>query len=135
MIASEKLEADMKYRTAPTLVIAGILSATSAASAGQLSEDQARRAAALFVRDFGFGSEGGQVIRVPDGPLAEKSLDEIASHFEQILLVVRGSTGYCGIIKDPTWVLIWDSSAPKSWFGGNPVMINARTGKPLDCRS
>jgi hypothetical protein len=48
--------------------------------------------------------------------------------------VVRGDTGYCGKIKEPTWVVIGDKEF--SEMNGNyPVMIKARTGKVIDCRS
>jgi hypothetical protein len=114
------------------IVLSTILNPTHAAS---LTEQQARIAAARFVRDFGFGPNGGQIIRVPDGPAAGKPLTEIANHLWLSLLVVRGDTGYCGAIREPTWVFIWNTEESASWFGGYPVMINARTGKVLDCRS
>jgi hypothetical protein len=102
---------------------------------GLLSEQQARIAAAKFVRGYGFGPNGGQVIPFPDSPAADKSLEEIAEHLYLALLVTRGDTGYCGIIREPTWVFIWNTEESASWFGGYPVMVNARTGKILDCRS
>jgi hypothetical protein len=59
----------------------------------------------------------------------------VLSHIRESLLVVRGDTGYCGVIREPTWILIWDSPEAAEWHGGHPVMINARTSKVLDCRS
>jgi len=105
------------------------------AYAGSLTEQQARIAAAQFVRGVGFGPNGGQVIAVPDLPAAGKSLEEVASHLLLGFLVMRDDTGYCGAIREPTWVFIWNTDETASWFGGYPVMVNARTGKVLDCRS
>jgi hypothetical protein len=68
-------------------------------------------------------------------PAADKSVKEILSHIREALLAVRGDTQYCGPIREPTWILMWDSPEAAQWFGGYPVMINARTGKVLDCRS
>jgi hypothetical protein len=118
-----------------TTLLVVLTFATTTAAAGPLSEEQARTAAARFVKGFGFGPNGGQVIVVPDGPAASKTVEEIAGHLQQSLLVLRGETGYCGPIRQPTWVFIWDSAEAASWFGGYPVMVNARTGKVLDCRS
>jgi hypothetical protein len=92
-------------------------------------------AAAQFVKGFGFGPSGGQVIQVPDGPAADRSVAEIAGHLSLALVVVRGETGYCGTIREPTWILFGTPRNPPQWFGGYPVMMNARTGKVLDCRT
>ena len=108
---------------------------TATYAAGLLTEDQARTAAAKFVKGFGFGPNGGQVIPVPNSPAASKSLEEVASHLRLALLVTRGDTRYCGIIREPTWIFIWNTEEAASWFGGYPVMVNAHTGKVLDCRS
>ena len=48
---------------------------------------------------------------------------------------MRGDTSYCGAIREPTWIFIWNTEESASWFGGYPVIVNARTGKVLDCRS
>jgi hypothetical protein len=123
----------MKRRT----IIAAVAFAVSieSASARSLTEQQARVAAAQFVKGFGFGPNGGQVIQVPDAPAADRSVAEIAGHLSLALLIVRGETGYCGPIREPTWVFIWNTEESAAWNGGYPVMINARTGKVLDCRS
>ena len=120
----------MKRRT----IIAAVAFALSigTASARSLTEQQARVAAAQFVKGSGFGPNGGQVIQVPDGSTADRSVAEIAGHLSLALLVVRGETGS---IQEPTWVFIWNTEEFAAWFGGYPVMINARTGKVLDCRS
>jgi hypothetical protein len=108
---------------------------TATFGASLLTEDQARIAAAKFVKGFGFGPNGNEVVPFSDSPTASKSLDEIAGHLWLGLLVTRGDTGYCGPIREPTWIFIWNTEESASWFGGYPVMINARTGKVLDCRS
>jgi len=88
------------------------------AYAGSLTEQQARIAAAQFVRGVGFGPNGGQVVPVPDLPAAGKSLEEVASHLWLALLVMRGDTGYCGVIRESTWVFMWNTEESASWFGG-----------------
>jgi hypothetical protein len=118
------------------IVLLAILgSTTTALAAKSLSEDQARAAAAGFVKGFGFGPNGGQIIPVPDGPAAKKTIEEVAAHLKLAFLVTRGETGYCGPIREPTWLFLWDTEEAASWHGGYPVMVNARTGKVLDCRS
>jgi hypothetical protein len=86
-------------------------------------------------KGFRFGPNGGQVIQVPNGPAADRSVAEIAGYLSLALLVIRGETGCCGPIREPTWVFIWNTEESAAWLGGYPVMINARTGKVLDCRS
>ena len=98
--------------------------------AAPLTEQQARLKAAEWVRGPMFAQD-----RSLRGPAADKSVDDILSHIRESLLVVRGNTGYCGIIREPTWILIWDDAASADWNGGYPVMVNARTGNVLDCRS
>ncbi len=68
------------------------------------------------------------------GPAADKSVAEVLSHIRDSLLVVRGDTHYCGVIREPTWILLWDSAEAAEGYGGYPVMINARTGMILDRR-
>jgi hypothetical protein len=121
------------WMKALTILLVILATTTTALTAGLASEEQARLAAARFVK--GFGPDGGQVITVPDGPASGKSVEEIARHLRLGLLVQRGQTGYCGPTREPTWVFIWDTEEAAAWFGGYPVMINARTGKVLDCRS
>jgi hypothetical protein len=97
---------------------------------GHLTEPQARVVAAQFVRGPMFAID-----RSTRGPAADKPLAEVANHLWLSLLVARGDTGYCGIVREPTWVFMWNTEESASWFGGYPVMVNARTGKVLDCRS
>jgi len=116
-----------------TLVAATVLMAIAAGNtveAAPLSERQARLKAAEWVRGPMFAQD-----RSARGPAAVKSLDEVLGHIRESLLVVRGDTRYCGVIREPTWILLWDSAEAAAWSGGYPVMINARTGKVLDCRS
>jgi hypothetical protein len=112
------------------VAIAAAFLATLPAYAASLTEQQARIAAAQFVRGPMFAID-----RLARGDAADKPLAEVASHLWLGLLVVRGDTGYCGAIREPTWVFIWNTEESASWFGGYPVMVNARTGKIMDCRS
>jgi hypothetical protein len=100
------------------------------AYAASLTEQQARIGSAQFVRGPMFATD-----RSTRGEAANKSLEEVASHLWLGLLVVRGDTGYCGAIREPTWVFMWNTEESASWFGGYPVMVTARIGKVLDCRS
>ena len=113
------------------MAIALILLATltETVEAGPLTEQQARLKAAQWLRGPGFSADPS--VR---GPEADRSIPEILEHIRDALLVVRGNTGYCGAILEPTWILIFNHEA-SSWNGGYPMMINARTGKVLDCRS
>ena len=103
--------------------------ATSAIAA-PMTEQQARLKAAQWVRGPRFS--GDQSAR---GPAGDKSLAEILNHIREAVLAMRGDTQYCGVIKEPTWILMWNSAEAADWNGGYPVMINARTGKVIDCRS
>jgi hypothetical protein len=71
-----------RIRTAMAAAVA-ISTMLGPAYAGSLTEQQARIAAARFVRGFGFGPNGGQVVPVRDLPAAGKSLEEIAGHFSR----------------------------------------------------
>jgi hypothetical protein len=52
-------------------------------------------------------------------PVTAAKTAEILSHIRESLLVIRGDTHYCGVIREPTWILIWDSAqAANTWFGG-----------------
>ena len=115
-------------RAAILLTIMGLLSAVPA-TAAPLTEAQARQKAAEWVRGPMFGAD-----RSARGAAAEKPLDQVLDHIRESLLVVRGDTHYCGVIREPTWILMWDDAESAAWTG-YPVMINARTGKVLDCRS
>lgn len=113
------------------------------AMAAELTEQQARITAAWWVQGSIFGGEQNpdaawDAYRRSPNPPYSKMMNaktrEILSDIEQALLVVRGDTGYCGKIKEPTWVVIGYKEFSKL-NGGNPVMINARSGKVVDCRS
>ena len=108
---------------------AGLLSVMPAAAA-PLSEAQARLKAAEWVRGPMFAAD-----RSARGPAADTPLEQVLGHIRESLLVVRGDAHYCGVIREPTWILMWDDDASAAWNGGYPVMINARTGKVVDCRS
>jgi hypothetical protein len=68
-------------------------------------------------------------------------LSEIKEYFLFSVLANRGTTSYCGEIRRPTWVIGispdrtqgWRTGA--AWNGGYPFLIDAVTGKILDCRS
>ncbi len=113
--------------TATALIAIAVVNTVQAAP---LTEQQARIKAAEWVRGPMFAQD-----RSIRGRAAEKSFKEVLSHIRESLLVVRGDTRYCGVIRKPTWILMWDSAEAAEWYGGYPVMINARTGKVLDCRS
>src|SRR5512139_903470 len=98
------------------LVIATALVAIALVStvpAAPLTEQQARIKAAEWVRGPMFAHD--PTMR---GPAAEKSIPEVLSHIRESLLVVRGDTRYCGIIREPTWILMWDSTEAAEWYGG-----------------
>jgi hypothetical protein len=118
-------------RIAP--ITAGVLIALATPSttvtAASLTEQQARLKAAEWVRQHGISADASKA-----GTATEKTVFEILGHIRDGLLVVRGNTGNCGIIRRRTWVLIFDHEA-SSWNRGNPVMIDARSGKVLECRS
>ena len=113
--------------TAITLIA---MTSVNTVQAAPLTERQARIKAAEWVRGPMFAQDPSM-----RGPAAAKSLHEVLSHIRESLLVARGDTRYCGVIREPTWILMWDSAEAAEWYGGYPVMINARTGKVLDCRS
>ena len=112
------------------LIAASVALMTTTAIAGPLTEQQARLRAAQWVRGPGFAKD-----RSVRGPAADKSVAEILSHIREAVLAIRGDTRYCGIIREPTWILMWDSAEAADWNGGYPVMISARTSKVVDCRS
>jgi hypothetical protein len=123
------------------VVAAGIGSAQ--AMAAELTEQQARITAAWWVQGPIFEKNGpadaawDAYRRSPNPPYSSMMNDKtrkILGDVQQVYLVVRGDTGYCGKIKEPTWVVIGDKEF--SEMNGNyPVMIKARTGKVIDCRS
>ena len=114
------------------------------AMAAELTEQQARITAAWWVQGSVFkeATEGADAAwdayrRSPNPPYSKMmnvKTRELLGHIEQALLVVRGDTDYCGKIKEPTWVIIGYKEFSEL-HGGNPVMISARTGKVMDCRS
>jgi hypothetical protein len=110
-------------------VAVALICSTSTYAAGLLNKDQARIAAAKFIKGYCFGPNGNEIVPHPDSPAASKSLNEIALWLG--LLVTRGDTGYCGPVREPTWIFIWNTEESPSWFGGYPVMVNARTGLSL----
>ena len=109
--------------------LTGLALLNTTATAASLTEQEARLKAAEWIQDRAIHADPAK-----PGPAAKKSVFEILSHIREGLLVVRGNTGYCGVIRKRTWILILDEEG-RSWNGGNPVMINAHTGKILDCRS
>ena len=116
----------MKKITGPLTAIALMLAASPSLAQG-LTEQQARLKAAEFLHGPMFSQDRSS-------HNIDKPVPEILNHIRDSLLVVRGDTHYCGVIKEPTWLLLLDHEAI-DWFGGYPLMINARTGKVLDCRS
>jgi hypothetical protein len=137
-----------KVLITPVVLIALSAAILPTYAAQMMTKQQARVAAAQFVQgpmfacvdqsaapythaDYAACMAGIGKMRVTAAKTAE-----ILGHIRESLLVVRGDTQYCGIIREPTWILIWDSAeAAETWFGGYPVMIDARTGKVRDCRS
>jgi hypothetical protein len=120
----------MRVGLITVMALTGFTIGGATAHARPMTEQQARLKAAQWVRGPMSAQEAAD-----RGPAADKSLVEVLSHIRESLLVVRGNTGYCGIIREPTWILIWDDAESAAWYGGYPVMINARTGQVLDCRS
>ena len=116
------------------------------AMAAELTEQQARITAAWWVHGSIFeemsesqGTDGAwDAYRRSPNPSFSKMMNaktkELLGHIDQALFMVRGDTGYCGKINEPTWVISGDKEF-LDLNGGNPVMINARTGKVVDCRS
>ena len=123
-----KLDNAVRLTFLSFLILLPMLSAGAAEP--MMTEQQARLKAAQWVRGPMFGAEVS--VR---GPAADKSLTEVINHIREAVLAVRGDTRYCGLIREPTWILMWDSVEAAEWHGGYPVMINARTGKVIDCRS
>jgi hypothetical protein len=72
---------------------------------------------------------------------ADMPLSKIKEYFLFSILANRGTTSYCGVIRQPTWVIGinpdktggWRTG--EAWNGGYPFLIDAMTGKILDCRS
>ena len=98
------------------------------ARAATLTEQQARLKAAEWIREQLISAD-----RSKAAPATDKTVFEILKHIRDSLLVVRGNTSYCGKIRKSTWILVFDQEA-RPWNRGNPVLIDARTGKVLDCR-
>jgi hypothetical protein len=138
-------------------IVMGACFSSVPAIAAELTEQQARIIAAWWVQGTVFEQSQTDADatwdayrRAPNPPytkMMSAKTRELLSNIEQALLVVRGDTGYCGKIKEPTWVIagyregLRDPSDGVNYgefsklHGGNPVMINARTGKVIDCRS
>jgi hypothetical protein len=119
----------MRAALITAIVLTAIATPSTKVAAASLTEQQARLKAAEWIREHSVSADRSKV-----GPAAGKTVFEILSHIREGLLVLRGNTGYCGIIRKRTWVLIFDREA-SSWNGDNPVMIEARTGKVLECPS
>jgi hypothetical protein len=136
------------------VVLTALRAATLPSYAGQMiTEQQARVAVAQFVQGPMFACVDKRAppythadyaqcmadIKAADPdikPVTAAKTEEILSHIRESLLVVSGDTHYCGVIREPTWILMWDSAeVANTLFGGYPVMIDARTGKVRDCRS
>lgn len=128
-----------------TLLVATMVSASAT---DLMTEREARLAAAEFVQGPMFSCVDLRSVSRNSADYAKCTAGlgnpratpaktaEILSHIRDSLLVIRGDTHYCGGIREPTWILLWDSAdAAKTWFGGYPVMVNARTRKVVDCRS
>lgn len=107
------------------VALATLILASTAVSAATLTEQQARLKAAEWIRERAVATKAGP---------ADKTIFEILNHVRESLLVLRGNTGYCGFIRRRTWVLIFDREG-SAWNGGNPVMVDARSGKILECKS
>ena len=101
------------------LIAASVALMTTTAIAGPLTEQQARLRAAQWVRGPGFAED-----RSVRGPAADKSVAEILSHIREAVLAIRGDTRYCGIIREPTWILMWDSAEAADWNGRNDQRTN-----------
>jgi hypothetical protein len=111
-------------KTLPVLV--AILMSASAVHAGEfITEHQARVTAAWWVQGTVFddfvhppnGSRGADAVwdayRISANPTYAKMstprTKELLTHIDESLLAVRGNTGYCGEIKEPTWIIIGDT--------------------------
>lgn len=96
----------------------------------QITESEARQIATKWQKSP--RDENGNKFEGFKNSLSEK---EISRHIMSVVLVVKGSTGYCGNINKPTWFVLWDKKASDTWGGFYPFMIDAASGKILDCRS
>lgn len=112
---------------AASLLVA-LATTSTLARAATLTEQQARLKAAEWIRGHSISADHSKA-----GPAADKTVFEILKHIRDSLLVVRGNTSYCGKIRKQTWILVFDQEA-RPWNGGNPILVDARTGKVLDCR-
>jgi hypothetical protein len=88
----------MRITQIAALVLTGLATLITRVEAGPLTEQQARLKAAQWVRGPMFSED-----RSAAGPAANKSVAEILSHIRESLLAVGGNTGYCGVIREPTW--------------------------------
>lgn len=100
------------------LITLAIVTSAIAPAHAALNETQARLAAAEEV-------EKG----------ASEGYEKIFLHLSRGILINSGKTPHCGPITTPTWLFMWDTAEASKWYGGYPVLINARTGKAMDCRS
>jgi hypothetical protein len=125
-------------------IVVSICFGSAQAVAAELTEEQARITAAWWVQGtlFEQSQEGADAVwdkyrrspNLPYGKMLNSKTRELLGHIQQALLVGRRDTGYCGKIQEPTWVIIGYKEF-SDLNGGYPVMINARTGKVIDCRS
>lgn len=125
-------------------ILLGLCFGAGQAMAAEITEQQARITAAWWVQGSIFEKTQDGVDAVWDAyrkspnPPYSKMMNaktrQLLQRIEQSLFVVRGDTGYCGKIKEPTWVIIGDKEFSEL-NGNNPVMISASSGKVVDCRS
>lgn len=144
-IANDPMRRGLRKNAMKTIIaLLGVLVLESAVHAAEpLTERQARITAAWWVQGTVFDDVRGAEavwasyrgsVNLTSAKMSTPRTKELLTHIDESLLAVRGDTGYCGEIKEPTWVIIGDKEFAEL-NGGYPVMINARTGKVVDCRS
>ena len=110
-------------------IAALVVSTLPASAASPLTKEQAENIAAQHIQ---------MEEQSPDMPLSK-----IKEYFLFSILASRGTTSYCGDIRRPTWVIGinpektqgWGTGAAPLWNGGYPFLIDAMTGRILNCRS
>jgi hypothetical protein len=104
-----------------------VVSTLPASAASPLTKEQAENIAAQHIQ---------MEKQSPDMPLSK-----IKEYFLFSILASRGTTSYCGDIRRPTWVIGINPDKTQgwrtggAWNGGYPFLIDAMTGRILDCRS
>jgi hypothetical protein len=110
-----------------TIIAALAATAAQASAASPLTKEQAENIAAQRIQ---------MDEQSPDMPLSK-----IKEYFLFSILASRGTTSYCGNIRRPTWVIGINPDKTQgwrtggAWNGGYPFLIDAMTGRILDCRS